>query len=166
MATTILNLNRYDPQPVSREQAAAEFASFPAHLGRYGDAVAAWQARGGVQVPDQLIAAALSVYHIIRRYDVAWSTDVRNGLIPMDWEESRRLCRVYGEWRQFSVPLARALGPQAVKGEPEETAAFRDAFLRASFNAKTDIDRLRAANEQAERWLAEPTKRKSDAVGR
>ena len=169
--TTVIKGNRFDPEPVSREQALAELTSLPERLARYRDSVAEWLATGAAKVPDQLLAEGLSVYYVIRRYDLAWSSDVRQGRLPMDWEESRRVCGIYAEWREAALPVVRALGPEPLDYDealkaPTPMPAFREAFIRASFAAHADIDRIREGVEQAERWIAEAGRRKHDAVGR
>jgi hypothetical protein len=172
MSTTVIKATQYDPEPVSREQAAAELGSFPEHLAHYRDAIAAWQATGAAKVPDQLLAEGLSVYHVLRRYDLAWALDVRNGRIPMDWEETRRICGLYAQWREATVAVLRALGPEPLDYEeslkaPAPIPAFRHAFLRASFAAHTDVDEMREASEWCDRWIASHSGgRKPDAVGR
>ena len=172
MATTIIKSNRFDPEPVTREQALAELASFPERLERYRNAVAAWQATGPSQVPNELLAEGLSVYQVIRRYDLAWALDVRHGRLPMDWEESRRICGTYAQWREPSRTLIRAFPPEPLDyddllKEPAPIPAFREAFLRASFAAHTDIDEMREASEECDRWIASHSgSRKPDAVGR
>jgi hypothetical protein len=160
-----------EPEPTGREQALAELASFSERLARYCNSIAAWQATGAAQVPDQLLAEAISVYHIIRRYDLAWALDVRQGRIPMDWEETRRICGIYAQWREPSLPVVRALGPEPLDDEeaskePRPVAALRNAFLRASFAAHADVDELKEANDWADRWIAARSNRKPDVVGR
>ena len=171
MATTVIKGNRFDPEPVSREQALAELASFPERLARYREAIAQWQASGAARAPDQLLTEGLSVYYVLRRYNMAWALDVRHGRIPMDWEESRRLCGLYAQWREPSLPVLRALGPEpldydeALK-QPAPIPAFREAFLTASFAAHTDVDEMREAVEEAEAWIRAAKGRRQDAVGR
>ena len=169
--TTVIKGNRFDPEPVSREQALAELASFPERLARYREAIAEWQASGAAQAPAQLLTEGLSVYYVLRRYNMAWALDVRHGRIPMDWEESRRLCGLYAQWREPSLPVLRALGSEpldydeALK-QPAPIPAFREAFLRASFAAHTDVDAFKEANEWADRLIAGARGRKADVVGR
>jgi hypothetical protein len=169
--TTVIKGNRFDPEPVSREQALAELASFPERLARYREAIAEWQATGTVRAPDRLLTEGLSVYHVLRRYNMAWALDVRQGRLPMDWEESRRLCGLYAQWREPSLPVVRSLGPEPLDYEealkqPAPIPAFREAFLNASFAAHTDVDELREAHEWADRVIASHSNRKPDAVGR
>jgi hypothetical protein len=161
----------YEPEPASLEQARAELATFPERLARYRDQIAAWQMTAKARAPDQLLAEALSVYHVLRRYDLAWALEVRHGQIPMDWEETRRMCGLYAQWREATVPLVRFIGPEPLDddeaaNEPVPIPAFRYAFLRASFAAHTNVDELREANEEADRWIASHSTRKPDAVGR
>src|SRR5688572_7450890 len=168
--TTVIKGNRFDPEPVSREQALAELASFPERLARYREAIAEWQATGAVRAPDRLLVEGLSVYYVLRQYNMAWALDVRQGRIPMDWEESRRLCGLYAQWREPSLPVLRSLGPEpldydeALK-QPAPIPAFREAFLCASFAAHTNVDEVREAHEWADRWIASHSNRKPDAVG-
>ena len=172
MATTfVIKANRFDPEPCSREQAAAELASFPERLARYRDAIAEWQATGAAQVPDRLLAEGLDVYHVLLRYDRAWALDVRQGRTPMDWEETRRICGLHAQWREATVPVIRALPPEPLDYEeslkaPAPIPAFRHAFVQAGFAAHTNVDELREAYEEADRWIASHSKRKPDAVGR
>lgn len=169
--TVVIKGNRFDPEPVGREQALAELTSFPERLARYREAIAAWQASGAAQAPDQLLTEGLSVYYVLRRYNMAWALDVRHGRIPMDWEESRRLCSLYAQWREPSLPVLRALGPEPLDYEealrqPAPIPAFREAFLNASFAAHTNVDELREAHEWADRVIASHSNRKPNAVGR
>ena len=169
--TFVIKANRFDPEPVSREQAAAELVSFPERLARYRDAIAQWQASGAGEVPDRLLAEALSVYHIILRYDRAWALDVRQGRTPMDWEETRRICGLHAQWREATVPVIRALPPEPLDYEeslkaPAPIPAFRHAFVEAGFAAHTNVDELKEAHEWADRLIASRSNRKPDAVGR
>ncbi len=171
MSTTVIKLNRFDPEPVSREQALTDLATFPERLARYRDAIAEWQATGAARAPDRLLEEGLSVYYVLRRYAMAWGLDVRRGRIPMDWEETRRICGLYAQWREPTLPVIRSLGAEPLDydeglNQPAPIPAFREAFLRASFAAHTNVDELREAHEWADRVIASHSNRKPDAVGR
>ena len=166
MGKAAIQANKYDPEPVSREQALAELASFPERLARYRDAVSEWQATGAAQVPDDLLAEGLDVYHVVRRYDMAWALDVRQGRVPMDWEESRRICALYGEWYEASTPVARHVRGTEVGGGQPNHRAFSEADVRAGFAAHADIDHIKEGVEQAERWASKAGRGKQNALGR
>jgi hypothetical protein len=171
MSTTVIKGYRFDPKPVGRQQALAGLASFPERLARYRDAVAKWQAAGAAEAPDRLMAEGLDVYYLLRQYDLAWALDVRQRRIPMDWEETRRICGLYAQWREAALPVIRAVGPEPLDydealRQPAPIPAFREAFLRASFAAQANVDELREANEWADRLIASHSSRKPDAVGR
>ena len=169
--TTVIKGNRFDPEPVSREQAAAELVSFPERLARYREAIAEWQATGTARAPDRLLVEGLSVYYVVRRHAMAWGSSVREGRIPLDWEETRKICGLYAQWREATLPVIGSLGPEPLDydealNQPAPIPAFREAFLRASFAAHTNVDELREAHEWADRVIASHSNRKPDAVGR